>query len=95
MNDFPFDEWVKLYETDPDAFERKRKDLLEAEIMKAPVETRGKLRLIQMECDAMHTSMSPMEATVEMTKMAAKKLQELKTPLTQLRAICEDIGNPE
>lgn len=95
MEDSSFEEWVKLYEEDPVAFENKRKEILEAEILKAPVELRGKLRLIQMECDAMHTSMSPIEATVEMTKMAAKKLQELKTPLTQLRAICEDIGNPE
>ena len=91
MEDFSFDEWARLYEEDPVAYERKRKEILEAEILKAPVEQRGKLRLMQMQCDAMHTSMSPMEATVEMTKLATKKLQELKTPLTQLRAICEDI----
>ena len=94
MSNFSFDEWSKLYESDPIAFENKRKELLEAEILKAPVEQRGKLRLIQMECDAIRTSMSPIEATIEMTQMATKKLQELKTPLTQLRAMCEDIGQP-
>jgi hypothetical protein len=93
MNNFSFDEWTKLYETNPEEFERKRKNLLEAEILKAPVENRSKLRLLQMECDAIRASMTPIEATIEMTKMAAKTLQELKTPLTQLRAICEDICN--
>lgn len=95
MTEFSFDEWAQLYETDPDAFERKRADLLEEVIRSAPVEHRAKLRMLQMECDGIRQVMSPMEATVEMTRMATAKLQELKTPLTQLRAACEDIVNLE
>jgi hypothetical protein len=91
MYKFDFDEWAKLYETDPDAFERKRKEVLEAEILKSPVENRAMLRILQSECDAMHATMDPMEATVEMSKLAARKLNELKLPLTQLRAVCEDL----
>jgi hypothetical protein len=93
MSDFSFDEWAKLYKEDPIAFECKRKETLEAEILKAPIESRIRLRLIQMECDAIHDSMSPMEATIEMTNMAVKKLQELKAPLTQLRSISRNINN--
>lgn len=95
MTEFSFDEWTQLYETDPDAFERKRASLLEEVIRSAPVEHRAKLRMLQMECDGIRQAMSPMEATLEMTRMATSKLQELKTPLTQLRAACEDIVNLE
>jgi len=94
MTNFSFDEWANLYEANPAEFERKRKELLEAEIMKAPPEHRPMLRVLQMECDAIRAVSSPMEATVEFSKMAAKKLKELKTPLTQLRQICEDIIEP-
>lgn len=95
MTEFSFDEWARLYETDPEAFERKRADLLEEVIRSAPVEHRAKLRMLQIECDGIRQAMDPMEATIEMTRMATAKLQELKTPLTQLRAVCEDIVNLE
>ena len=95
MTEFSFDEWANLYESDPAEFERRRTEILEQEILKAPVSHRNNLRLIQMQCNALHESMSPMEATVEMSRMMTAKLNEIKTPLTQLRAICEDIVNPE
>lgn len=95
MTEFSFDEWAQLYESDPEAFERKRAALLEETIRSAPVEHRAKLRMLQIECDGIRQAMSPMEATIEITKMASAKLQEMKTPLTQLRAICEDISNLE
>lgn len=94
MEDFLFDEWAKLYETDPAEFERRRKDLLEKEILKAPVEKRNGLRLLQMECDAIRKTHGPIESAAIMTTMASKKLQELKAPLTQLRAAYEDIIHP-
>lgn len=95
MTDFSFDEWAQLYEDNPAEFERKRAALLEEVIRSAPVEHRAKLRMLQIECDGIRQAMSPMEATIEMSKMASAKLQELKTPLTQLRAICEDISGQE
>jgi hypothetical protein len=51
--------------------------------------------MLQIECDGIRQAMDPMEATIEMTRMASAKLQEMKTPLTQLRAICEDISSLE
>ena len=91
MYDFKFDEWAALAESDPAAFERKRKEVLDAEILKAPVASRNNLRMLQMECDAIRKSMDPMEASAAMLGMAQASLQKLKTPLTQLRAECEDI----
>jgi hypothetical protein len=93
MTNFDFDEWVKLYEANPAEYERKRAEVLTQEILKAPVGIRNDLRLLQMQCDVLHNTLDPMDATVEMTKMMKNKLSELKTPLTQLRAICEDIAD--
>jgi len=93
MANFDFDEWVKLYEANPSEYERKRTEVLTQEILKAPVGIRNNLRLLQMQCDVLHNTLDPMDATVEMTKMMKNKLSELKTPLTQLRAICEDIAD--
>jgi hypothetical protein len=95
MTKFSFDEWTKLYESNPAEFERRRTEFLEQEIMKAPIANRNNLRMLQIQCDALREIMSPMEATAEMSSMMTAKLSELKTSLTQLRSMCEDITNPE
>ena len=91
MFNFSFDEWAALYKSNPDEFERRRKDTTESEILKSPIENRDKLRIIQMECDVIHQTMEPLEATIEISKIMISKLNKLKTPLTQIRAICDDI----
>ncbi len=90
MNDFSFDEWAELYKSNPEEFELKRKEMLDAEIMKAPPEHRSSLRAIQLECDLLRAITTPLQATIEISKMMCNKLNELKTPLTQLRQIIED-----
>lgn len=92
MYEFNFDEWAALYRENPEEFERKRKQVIEAEILKAPVEHRAQLRILQMDCDGIRQAMPPLEATVEMSKLMINKLNELKAPLTQLREIYEDIN---
>ena len=92
MTNFNFDEWADLFENDPEEFERKRKEVLEAEILKAPIKNRNKLRLLQIECDAMREVMDPLEAAHMMLTKAQDTLRTIKTPLTQLRAECEDIA---
>lgn len=91
MHKFNFDEWASLYESDPLAFELKRKQVIENMICECPVEHRAKLRLLQMHCDAIRQSSDPLAAAEEFTKMSANKLNELKAPLTELREILEDI----
>lgn len=92
MYKFDFDEWANLYESDPAAFERKRKEVLEEEILKAPIENRAMLRLIQLECDAARQALDPMQATIAISEMMIHKLNQLKAPITALREIVEDIG---
>lgn len=91
MIHFDFDKWMNLYNTDPAEFERQRKKAIEDEILAAPIELRGKLRILQMECDVIHNTKGPLEATAELSQMMAQKLSELKAPLAQLRGICKDL----
>ena len=85
MDDFNFDEWANLAKNHPEEFERKRTNLLNSEIHKAPIEYRNNLRLLQLECDVYHNSMSPIEATVAISNLLDTKLNELKTHTELLR----------
>ena len=42
--EFNFDEWKKLYEEDPEEFERRRAEVLEETIQQAPEEQQQRLR---------------------------------------------------
>ncbi len=84
MAHFDFDEWMQLYKINPTEFERKRKELLSAEISAAPVEHQQKLQEIQAECDALSSSLPPLEATIELTKLMTSKVLDLQSTLTEL-----------
>ncbi len=90
MSNFNFDEWASLYKNYPEEFERKRAAILESEILKAPVERRNKLRMLQLECDAYHSSMTPLAATVAISQLMDEKLNELKTNIELLKT---DVNN--
>ena len=45
MQDFYFDDWADLYRKDPGEFEKKRQQVLDAVIARAPLEIRDKLRI--------------------------------------------------
>ena len=78
MSDFNFDEWANLAKNFPEEFEQKRKEVLEKEIMKAPVKCRESLRMLQMECDAYHFGMEPVEAMAKIGMMMYNKVDELR-----------------
>ncbi len=78
MSDFNFDEWANLAKNFPEEFEKKRKEVLEQEIMKAPIKHRDSLRILQMECDAYHNNMTPLAALTEIGKMMYNKVDELR-----------------
>lgn len=78
MSDFSFDDWAKLYKTSPEDFERKRKEVIDAEILKAPIERRNDLRLLQMQIDAVRQEKTPLAATVAISVMMQNKVGELK-----------------
>lgn len=73
-----FDEWSALFKNDPAEFERKRSAIIEAEIMKSPVSSRHKLRVIQLECDAIRETMQPIDAAAHMTKLMIDKVFDMQ-----------------
>ena len=48
---FNFDEWVDLAQSDPDAFERAREEVLRDAIARAPNSYRGRLSSLQWRVD--------------------------------------------
>jgi Protein of unknown function (DUF3135) len=49
--DFDFDEWVCLAQTDPEAFERRRRALIDELIVSAPERLRQRLHGLQFQID--------------------------------------------
>jgi hypothetical protein len=90
MINFNFDEWANLYRDHPEEFERKRKDLLDAEIAKAPIARRNDLRMLQMECDAYRQSLPPLQAANEMSKLMVEKVYELQDSFLDLGIACQE-----
>jgi len=90
MDKFSFDEWMQLYKTNPAEYERRRADVLNESIMKAPVEHRNAMRMIQLECDTIRSMYPPMEATIKIAELMVAKLKDLRANLTELREMIED-----
>ena len=90
MCDFNFDEWADLHRNHPEEFERKRKEFLDAEILKAPVSSRNKLRLLQMECDAIRQSYSSLRAVDEISKLMIEKMCDLQDAVLDLNIACAE-----
>lgn len=88
---FLFNEWVDLYKNDPAEFERKRRTIIELEILKAPIKNRNKLRLIQMECDAYRLQLSALDATIAISGLMLEKIELLKTQLEELKQHIEKL----
>ncbi len=51
-NIFDFDEWKRLFESDPDAFEARRRAMIEAAIIRASRKVQPRLRELQWHIDA-------------------------------------------
>ncbi len=49
---FDFDEWKRLFESDPDAFEARRRATIDSAIGKAPGKMQQRLRRLQWRIDA-------------------------------------------
>lgn len=51
MSEFNFDEWLQLAKSDPEAFEKRRQQAIDAMIAAAPDERRQRLRGLQWRID--------------------------------------------
>lgn len=65
-----FDVWFQLALKDPEAFERKRKLLVEATIENAPVDKQERLRCLQWRIDRVRDlSSTPMSACIKISRL--------------------------
>jgi len=80
MDDFDFDEWVLLARTAPNEFERRRRALIEIEILKSGNVRR--MRGLQWRIDLERSrARNPMDACVRLSKMMWDSFMELNLAL--------------
>lgn len=74
--DFDFDQWKKLYETDPKEFERKKREAIEECITSAgSPEQQQKLRQLQWNIDAeVRKCKNPLEACIKLYSMLIEQV---------------------
>ncbi len=69
-NNFDFDTWKRLAESDPEAFERKRDALIQAEISQADPAAQMRLRGLQWQIDMTRQRYKhPVEASTKLFEM--------------------------
>lgn len=67
---FDFDAWKNLAETDPEAFERKRREMIEATISQAPANMRQRLTGLQWRIEMeRNQSRNPTQSFLRIYKM--------------------------
>lgn len=87
---FDFDAWVKLARENPQAFEEKRKRLIEDAIQGAPAHKQQRLRCLQWKLDKIReTSRTPMIACLHINRLLWENVtgqQGLLNSLQQLHS---------
>lgn len=79
-----FDEWAALARTDPEAFEQRRREAIEAYIASVPEEHRQRLRGVQFRVDMERARASnPLSATIRISNMMWSAFGELREALNQ------------
>jgi hypothetical protein len=67
---FDFDAWVELARQDPQAFEDKRKNIIETAIQGAPEQQQQRLRCLQWKLDKIReSSRTPMMACLQINRL--------------------------
>ena len=86
--DFNFDEMVSLYKSSPEEFENRRREIVNAEIAKAPIPRRNMLRMIQLECDMIHVTCEPEHAIQKISELMLDKAFTLNDSVASLSIAC-------
>lgn len=83
--EYDFDEWVALYQTDPDAFEEKRKIAIAKVIDSAPVSMQPRLKGLMFQIDTERKkAKTPLESCINISSLMWEKFDELKVNLNAL-----------
>ena len=70
ITDFDFDEWAKLAKDDPDAFEEKRKKMIQEVINNVSPEIRKRVQGLQWQIDQVRSSSpNPMASCLKISQM--------------------------
>jgi hypothetical protein len=84
-----FDEWASLAQSDPEKFETRRREIIEAAISRNPPERQHRLRCLQWKIDQIRDrSPTPLSACVKISNMMWNSLTGpggLKESLKQIR----------
>jgi len=72
---FDFDSWAALARNNPQAFEIKRKKIIEQAILQASPQRQPRLRCLQWQLDQIrNTARTPLAASIRMQRMLWEKL---------------------
>lgn len=83
--DFDWETWSALARTDPEAFEKRRKQALEALIASAPQQQRERLEALQCRIDLeRRRSSSPLGACIRLSNLMWERFNELQQALNAL-----------
>jgi hypothetical protein len=89
--DYAFEDWQRLHETDPDAFELRRKEALEAVILSAPEDMQQRLRGVQFRVDMERSRAgSDLAACLKAHSMMWDSLVRLRDALSELSDLQKD-----
>jgi len=84
---FDFDAWVKLARHDPQAFEEKRKRLIDDAINAAPAHKQQRLRCLQWKLDKIReTSRTPMIACLHINRLLWESVTSKRGLLNTLQS---------
>jgi len=88
--EFDFQEWASLAKDDPDAFERKRREAIEAFIARTPEAEQQRLRGLQFRIDMERQRASnPLSACIRINKMMMDQFTTLRGALDELKSEVE------
>lgn len=95
---FDFDEWMRLAKTDPEAFDARRREMIEALINKAPERIRQRLTSFQWRIDMERARCeNPLQAAIKLSNMMWELVYGDRGFLWSLRQLTEPdpVAGPE
>ena len=89
--DYAFEDWQRLHESDPEAFEIRRKEALEAVIQTAPARMQQRLRGVQFRVDMERARAgSDLASCLKAQSMMWDSLLRLRDALAELSVLQKD-----
>ncbi|MEM7292922.1 MAG: DUF3135 domain-containing protein [Pseudomonadota bacterium] len=97
VDNVDFDEWMKLYESDPERFEQRRQELIRSAIGNAPEDHQRRLNGLQFQIDMeRQRSESSLQGCMRISSMMWERFDELRTTLNSISSSdkVEDVQLP-